>query len=69
MKVYVLMADGDGSMRSRDEPFGVGVTTKEEAERFVQEGGVGYTHSYRKIEIFENKDDAITWTFKQSGVI
>ena len=36
--VYVLLADGDGSMHSSDTSFGVAVTSKEEAERFVNEG-------------------------------
>jgi hypothetical protein len=58
-EVYVLKADGDGTMRSIDESFGVAVTTEEEAKRFVDEGGVGYTHSYEKLTIFDNKKDAI----------
>ncbi len=58
-EVYVLMADGDGTMRSQDEPIGAAVATEEEAKRYVTEGGVGYTHSYRKLIIFENKDEAL----------
>ena len=62
-EVYVLMADGDGTMRSTDEPFGIAVTTEEEAKRYVKEGGVGYTHSYKKLAIFDNKDDGIKHRF------
>jgi len=51
--IYVLLADGDGTMRSIDTPFGVAVTTEKEAKRFVEEGRVGYTHSYAKLTIKE----------------
>lgn len=62
-EVYVLMADSDGTMRSRDIPFGVAVTSKEEADRFVKEGGVGYTRSYETVRIFTDKDAAIEFAF------
>jgi hypothetical protein len=65
-EVFVLMADGDGTMRSSDEPIGVAVTTKEEADRYVKEGGVGYTHSYVKLVIFDNKDDALRHLYPNS---
>ncbi len=58
-EIYILMMDGDGTMRSIDVPFGVAVTTLAEAERFVKDGGVGYTHSYETVTIFDDKDDAI----------
>lgn len=65
-EVYVLLADGDGTtMRSIDTPFGVAVTTEVEAGRFVKEGHVGYTHSYAKIRIFTDKDEAIKWAFQK----
>lgn len=64
-EVYVLLADGDGTMRSIDEPFGVAVNSKEEAERYVKAGGVGYTHSYSKLTVFENHEDAIKFAFKK----
>jgi len=57
--IFVLLADSDGTFRSSDEPFGVAVTTEEEAQRFVRDGGVGYTHSYIKTIVFDNKDDAL----------
>ena len=59
MEVYVLLADGDGTMRSIDEPFGVAVTSEEEAKRYVEEKGIGFTHSYTKLTVFDNKDDAL----------
>lgn len=58
-KVYVLLSDGDGTMRSQDTPFGVAVTTEEEAKRFVKEGNFGYTHSYEELYIFDDKDEGI----------
>lgn len=62
-EVYVLLADGDGTMRSGCDPFGVAVTTKEEAERYLKDGGVGFYHSYSKVRIFDNKDEAIKWVY------
>ena len=62
-EIYVLLADGDGTMRSGNEPFGVAVTTEEEAKRYVAEKGVGYTHSYCKVTVFDNKDDALDFAF------
>jgi hypothetical protein len=62
--VYILLADGDGTMRSIDEPFGVAVRTEEEAKAFVANGKVGYTHSYTKVRIFDKAQDGIDWKFK-----
>jgi hypothetical protein len=61
--VYVLLADGDGTMRSIDTPFGVAVTSETEAKRYVLEKGIGYTHSYEKLAVFDNKDDAIKFIY------
>lgn len=61
--VHVLLADSDGTMRSRDEPFGVAVTSEEEAKRFVADGKVGYRHSYTKVRVFDNKDAALDHAF------
>ncbi len=62
-KVYVLLADGDGTLHSDCTPFGVAVATEEEAKRFVAEGKVGYRHHYQELVVFENKDDAIRQAF------
>ncbi len=62
-EVFVLLADGDGTMRSQDEPFGVAVTTEEEAKRYVKDGCVGYTQSYVKVTVFKDKDKAIRFAF------
>jgi hypothetical protein len=64
-EVFVLLSDGDGTMRSRDEPFGVAVTSEEEAQRFVKEGNFGYGQSYQKLVVFDNKDEAIKFYFKR----
>lgn len=52
-KVYILLCDGDGTMRSIDEPFGVAVKSKEEAEKFL-EVNYGYTRSYQEVKIYDN---------------
>ena len=62
-EIYVLLADGDGTMRSSCEPFGVAVTTKEEAERYLKDGGVGFYHSYTKVKIFKDKDEGLKWRY------
>ncbi len=64
--IYLLLSDSDGTTSSLDRPFGVAVTTEEEAKRFVKEANFGYTHSYEKITIFDNKDDAIKFYSKNS---
>ena len=64
--IYLLLSDGDGTTFSVDRPFGVAVTTEEEAKRFVKEGKFGYTRSYEKITIFDNKDDAIKFYSKKT---
>jgi uncharacterized protein YerC len=61
--IYVLLADGDGTMRSIDEPFGVAVNTLEEAKRFKETGHVGYTHSYTRVRVFKNFEDGIKWKY------
>lgn len=58
--VYVLMADGDGTLCSQDRPFGVAVTSKAEAERFVKEVNFGYTRSFRELAVFNTTEEAIT---------
>jgi hypothetical protein len=62
-EIYLLLADLDGTMRSGQDPFGVAVTSEEEAKRFVQGGNVGYSHSYQKLQIFDNMDDAIAFRY------
>lgn len=63
--VYVLLADGDGTMHSRDTQFGVAVTTEKEAKKFVKEGKVGYTNSYAKVRVFSKQDKACQWAFSK----
>ena len=62
--VYLLLADGDGTMRSIDEPWAA-VLTEEEAKRYVAEceakgakKRMGYSHSLRKIRVFDTWEDA-----------
>lgn len=58
-EIYILLADGDGTMRSVDTPWGAAVTTEEEAKKYVKKGGVGYTHSYVKVKVFDTSKEAI----------
>lgn len=62
-EIFLLLEDSDGTLRSRDTPFGVAVTSEKEAKRFVEEDDIGYTRSYEKIVIFDDKDDAIKYAF------
>lgn len=62
--VYVLLADMDGTMRSTDEPFGVAVKTKEAADQYIKKGGVGYSHSYSELRIFNSSKEARDWKFR-----
>ena len=57
--IFVLLADGDGTTHSQDTPFGVAVTTEEEAKRFVAKGSFAYTHSYEKLRVFETFEEGI----------
>ena len=65
--VYVLLADGDRTMRSSPEPFGVAVTTVEEAKRFLKDSikteSDQHFYGYAKLKVFTNKDDALKWTY------
>jgi hypothetical protein len=66
-EVFVLLADGDGTTSSSDSPFGVAVTTEEEAQRFVREGGVGYSHSYVKVRVFADKDAGLRHAYPKES--
>ena len=63
--VYVLLMDDSGTTRSINEPFGLAVITEEEAKRFVSDKTrpVGYSQSYCKVAIFDNKDAALEWKY------
>lgn len=55
---FVLLADGDGTMRSVDKPWGAAVTTEDEAKKYVEKGGIGYSHSYTRVKVFDTYEDA-----------
>ena len=57
-EIYILLADGDGTLRSIDTPWGAAVESEEEAKRYVTLGGIGYTHSYCKVKIFDSYEEA-----------
>lgn len=58
-EIFVLLADADGTTRSIDRPFGVAVSTKAEADRYIEEGGVGYSHSFTRVKVYPDKDEAL----------
>ena len=64
--VYVLLEDGDMTLRSQPTPFGVCVTTEEEAKKFV-EGKNKYYYKYEKLAIFDKTDEAIKWKYYGDG--
>ena len=57
-EIFVLLADSDGTMRSKDEPWGAAVESEDEAKAYVTSGNVGYSHSYKKIRIFKTFKEA-----------
>ena len=64
-EVFVLLCDSSGTTFSSDEPFGVAVTTEDEAKRFVADGKFGYSQSYSKLTIFESSDEAKSFSVKK----
>ena len=50
-------------MSSKEKPFGVAVTTEDEAKNFVQESNQGYYRTYQELKIFKDKDKGIQWKF------
>ena len=70
-EIFILLADGDGTMKSIDEPWGAAVYTEEEAQRYVDhmqvaKAGIGYTHSYTKVKIFKTYEEARGAIFRSS---
>lgn len=59
MEVFVLLADSDGTMHSKDEPWGVAVTSEEEAQRYVRESKMGYSRSYTRAGVFRTYEEAL----------
>ena len=58
--VFVLLADGDQTMHSKPMPFGVAVTSQEEAHRLA---GGGYYSNYMELRIFENVESALMFKY------
>lgn len=60
MKAYLLLVDFDGTLNSNGPvSMGVCVQTKEEAERFVLNGLIGYERCYEELTIYPTFDDAL----------
>ena len=66
-EIYILLADGDGTTRSIDTPFGVAVTSEEDAKRFCKESNIGYSRSYTKITVFDSLNDGLNWWLDKIG--
>lgn len=58
-EVFVLLQDGDQTMRSVPEPFGVAVTTEAEAKRYVEEGRNPSVYSYQRLRVYTDYDEAV----------
>lgn len=58
-EVFVLLEDGDQTMRSTREPFGVAVTTEAEAIRYVEEGRNPSAYGYQRLRVYTDYDDAV----------
>jgi hypothetical protein len=73
MSIFLLMADSDGSMRSRPESLGVAVRTKEEAERFLRWAkgrNYFYAVSYQEIPepfVFNTFQEALESSVRRCG--
>ena len=50
-----------GTTRSKDDPIGIAVTSEEAARQYVKSGGIGYTHSYIKVRVFETAKEGLAW--------
>jgi len=68
-EVFVLLADGDGTTRSRPTPFGVAVRSEEEAKafKFNEESNVGYSHDYEKVTLFDKTKEGVHWKYHGDG--
>lgn len=59
--VYILLEDGVYNTHSKPEPFGVGVTSEEEAKKFVSAFPQG--RSYQTVRIFDRTAQAMCYAF------
>lgn len=63
-EVFVLLEDADATMHSSHEPFGVAVSSKAEAEAFVNEyPAEKWRRSYQSLRIFETTKEAMAWRY------
>jgi hypothetical protein len=63
--VFVLLTDSDGTMRSIDTPWGFAVRSESEAKEYVKRGGIGYTHSYVKVRVFDTYEEVLITAIKE----
>jgi hypothetical protein len=65
-KVYVLLADDDGKMRSRPTPFGYAVKSEEEAMKFTDLKNFSYQNDYEELLVFDTVEEALAhWREKK----
>ncbi len=48
-EVYALLADLDGTTFSHEQPIGIALSSKEEADKWVATSNFGYSRSYQRI--------------------
>ena len=51
-EIFILMVDSSGTSRSVDRPFAA-VASEQEAINYINEGSFGYSHSYKKIKLYD----------------
>lgn len=58
-EVFVLLADGDGTLHLIWRPIGVAVRSEEEAKRFCAQEKFGHDRTYTKLKVFGTWADAL----------
>jgi hypothetical protein len=56
-EVFVLLGNSSGTSFSIDEPIGIAVKTETEAKKYVERGGICYSHSYVKVQVFDSLEE------------
>lgn len=51
MKVYIVLADTDGTIHSQEYPTGKGFKSRKEAEKYIKNNNIEYSTSIMEIEV------------------
>lgn len=65
-EIFVLLADGAGSMRSTEQPFGVAVSSEKEARKFAK-SEFSFSDNYQKVKVFKTCKEAIEHHMKSES--